>query len=167
MTEAIRDRVGRTPGPGMPGLGRRAIPEACVVVRGRRFWLLAPIALLPSFAASGNPVPKRGQRAERQWMERSAALVEAARQHAGVGDFRRDILAHRERLREIVRAGKNAPAPELELHRNMILMNALLNAASECHSGGRLACPPDLMRQMEAQLTTGFAQLRVIEKGGL
>lgn len=137
-----------------------------MIVRGRRLWLLAPAAYLLPLAAQGGSPARRGPRAERRWMERSSALVEAARRHASVGDFRRDILAHREELREIVRAGSNAPAPLLQLHRTMILMNALLNAASECHAGGRLACPPDLMRQMEEQLKSGFEQLGALEKAG-
>jgi hypothetical protein len=47
----------------------------------------------------------------------------------------------------------------------MILMNALLHAASECHAGGRLLCPPELMQQIEHQLAAGFRQLGAIEKG--
>jgi hypothetical protein len=80
-----------------------------------------------------------------------------------VADFRRDIGAHRERLREIVRAAKAPPAPLTELHRSMILMNALLHAAAECHAGGRLVCPPELMQQIEHQLALGFRQLGALE----
>lgn len=102
---------------------------------------------------------------ERAWFERSAALAKAARENASVVEFRRDILAHRETLREIVRANSNPPSEILQLQRSMILMNALLNAASECHSGGRVVCPADLMHRIDEQLKTGFAQLSAIELG--
>lgn len=82
-----------------------------------------------------------------------------------MGDFRRDILEHRERLRSIVRSGKNAPPNLQQLHRSMVLTNALLNAASECHAGGRLVCPADLMQQLEAQVRADRAQLGAIESG--
>ena len=62
-----------------------------------------------------------------------------------------------------MRTNKSPPPPLLQLHRTMILTNALLNAASECHSGGRLMCPPDLMQQMEEQVRNAFAQLDAIE----
>lgn len=98
-------------------------------------------------------------------MDRSAALVNAAREHANVADFRRQIQEHRERLREIVRASKNPPPQMLQLQRSMIVTNALLNAASECHSGGRVTCPADLMRRLDEQVGAGYAQLKAIETG--
>jgi hypothetical protein len=107
--------------------------------------------------------PRRRLPGERAWLERSESLARAAKAHANVADFRRDIGAHRERLREIVRAAKAPPAPLAELHRSMILMNALLHAAAECHAGGKLMCPPELMQQIEHQLTVGFGQLGVLE----
>ncbi len=98
-------------------------------------------------------------------MERSAALADAARHHAAAADFHRDIEAHRDALRQIVRsdAGKT-PQPVLRLHRTMILVNALLHAAAECQQGGRLVCPADLMRQLDGQIRDGFAQLDAIGK---
>jgi len=126
-------------------------------------WLLAAAAwLIPCARAA--PAGKR-LKAERAWIERSAALARAAKENANVADFRRDIGAHRERLREIVRAAGKSPANVADLHRSMILMNALLHAAADCHSGGRLVCPPELMRQIEHQLAAGFDQLGAIEKG--
>lgn len=102
--------------------------------------------------------------AERSWFERSAVLAEAAKKHVSVAEFRRDIAAHRETLREIVRANRNPPTDILALQRSMIVMNALLNAASECHSGGRIVCPPDLLHRIDAQLRVGFAQLEAIDR---
>lgn len=133
--------------------------------RARRLWIVAPatclLAWVPAFAGPAkNPLP-----AEREWIERSAALVISAKEHASVGDFRRDTLEHRERLRSIVRSGKGSSSALLQLHRSMILTNALLNAASECHSGGRLTCPADLMQQLEAQVRADRAQLGVVERG--
>jgi hypothetical protein len=104
--------------------------------------------------------------AERQWMERSAALADAARRHAAVTGFRGDIEAHRDKLRQIVRSdGEKTPQPVVRLHRTMILVNALLHAAAECQQGGRLVCPADLMRQLDGQIAEGFSQLQAIEKG--
>lgn len=139
----------------------------------RRLWLAALLACLlpatPAFAAVAKPArpaaAKQARAAERAWIERSVALAKAAKEHAILGDFRRDILEHRERLRAIVRANPKPPGPLLGLHRSMILTNALLNAASECHSGGRLACPADLMRQIEAQLKADLAHLNAVERG--
>lgn len=133
--------------------------------RARRLWLLAPaVWLLPWNAAAAVPA-KEGRSAERAWIERSAALARAAKEHAIVADFRRDIQEHRERLREIVRSNRNPPPRMLELQRSMILTNALLNAASECYSGGRLVCPADLMRQIDERLKIDFEQLNAIERG--
>ena len=119
--------------------------------------LLAWIPARPALARRTLP-------AERAWIERSAALAKAAKEHANAAEFRRDIEAHRERLREIVRANRNPPPGLLQLQRSMILTNALLNAASQCHSGGRLMCPADLMHDLEAQLRTAFAQLGALER---
>ncbi len=107
---------------------------------------------------------KRTLLAERAWIERSAVLAREAKEHASAADFRREIEAHRERLREIVRAIPNPPPGLLQLQRSMILTNALLNAASQCQSGGRLMCPADLMHDLEAELRTAFAQLGALER---
>ena len=127
--------------------------------RSRRRWLLAAAACLVPFAAARAAPAKRAAAPEDAWIRRAAQLVEAARANANVGDFRRDIRDHRERLREIVRANRTPPPEVLELHRTMILTHALLHAASECHKGGRIVCPPDLLRQLEEQLRIGFARL--------
>ncbi len=118
--------------------------------------------LLPWAAASAG---KNAYSPERAWIERSAALANAAKGHADAAEFRREIREHRERLREIVRSTMNPPDKMLALQRSMILTNALLNAASECHSGGRLMCPADLIRQIDAQLKIDFAQLGAVERG--
>jgi hypothetical protein len=127
-------------------------------------WMLAPCGwALACFAGGVAAAPAR-KRAERAWIERSAALTRTVKASGDVAEFRRDLREHRERLREIVRAAGTPPPPVLELHRSMILMHALLHAASECHAGGRLLCPPDLMRQIEEQLAVGFRQLDAVEK---
>ena len=123
----------------------------------------AALPLLGAAAARGAPHGKLP--GERAWLQRSEALARAAKANANVADFRRDISAHRERLREIVRAAGKAPEPIAELHRSMILMNALLHAAADCHAGGRLKCPPELMQQIEHQLGVGQRQLGAIEAG--
>lgn len=131
----------------------------------RRLVILAPaLWLLGGALAQAKPAGPR-LRAERAWFERSAALTRAVKARAGVADFRRDVGEHRERLRAIVKAAGKADAGVLDLQRSMILMNALLHAAAECHSGGRLLCPPELMLQIENQLETGFRQLGALEKG--
>ena len=132
--------------------------------RSRRELILACGACLLACAALP-ATAKNARPAERGWIEQSSALVKAAKGHANVADFRHDVRRHHERLREIVRANRNPPPAVLRLHRTMILTFALLNAASECHSGGRLACPEDLMRNLEEQLRVGFEQLRVLEQG--
>lgn len=121
-------------------------------------WLLPGVS---AAAARAQAAPS----AEQRWIERSAALAAAAKRHASVADFRRDIEEHRERLREIVRSGGSNPSPSLlQLHRSMILINALLHAAAECHAGGRLVCPADLMRRLEEQIATGFALVKAVQE---
>lgn len=134
--------------------------------RARRRLIVASAAIAlhwPQVRATAAPAA----RPERAWVERSATLAKAAKEHADIADFRRDILAHRERLREIVRTNKNPPPEVLQLHRTMILTSALLSAASECHSGGRVVCPADLMYQIDEQVRTGFEQLKGVEGGAL
>lgn len=131
---------------------------------GRRRLLCAVPALLlipasASLAARGK-APAVGERA---WVERSQALARAAKEHADVADFRRDIVAHRERLRELVRARPDAAPAMVQLQRSMILTNALLNAASECHSGGRIVCPADLLQRIDQQLRVTLEHLRAAE----
>ncbi len=131
----------------------------------RRIVMLAALVLPGVGVAAGHAKPAK--RIERVWFERSAALADAARRNVSVADFRRDIGAHRETLREIVRANRSPPADILTLQRSMILMNALLNAAAECHSGGRVVCPPDLLHRIDEQLREGFAQLEAIDRAAL
>ncbi len=101
--------------------------------------------------------------AENDWIERAAALVTAARTHADAATFQREVQAHRERLREIVRAAGSAPPPERrQLHVSMMLLNALLKSASDCHRAGRITCPAELLRQLDAQVATARAQLRAL-----
>lgn len=133
--------------------------------RTRRLWVVASAASLLSCAWAHAAPTKLARPAERAWLERSAALIQAAKGNANVADFRRDVQAHRERLREIVRSSKNNPPALVQLQRTMIVTNALLNAASECHSGGRVVCPADLMQQLEERVRAGFAQLNAIEGG--
>lgn len=136
---------------GSAGASRRGLLAAASA------WLLLPAR--PSLAARRKPAIA----GERAWIERSHALAESARAHASVADFRRDIVAHRERLRELVRARPDAPAAMVQLQRSMILINALLNAASECHSGGRIVCPADLLERIDHQLRVTVEHLRAAE----
>ncbi len=130
----------------------------------RRQWIVASATFLLSWIVPCAAQAKNVRPAERAWIERSADLARAAKQHAIAADFQREIDAHRERLRQIVLANRNPPPRLLQLHRSMILTNALLNAAAQCHSGGRLLCPPELMLELEAQLRTAFAQLASLER---
>ncbi|MGA9031684.1 MAG: hypothetical protein WB402_04105 [Sulfuricaulis sp.] len=101
--------------------------------------------------------------AERAWIERAEALVAAAKGHANAAGFRQDVEAQRERLREIVRQEGPRPMPERrQLHVSMILLNALLKSASDCHQGGRVVCPADLIRQLDAQVKVVYAQLKAV-----
>lgn len=102
---------------------------------------------------------------ERVWIERSEALMEAAKGNADMAGFRRDVQAHREKLRELVAANKDAAPQKRQLHLSMVLINALLNSASECHAGGRVVCPAELMQQLQGQIKATYAQLNVIEGG--
>jgi hypothetical protein len=104
-----------------------------------------------------------GTSAERAWIERAEALVAAAKGHANAAGFRRDVEEHRERLREIVRQAGPQPTPERrQLHVSMILLNALLKSASDCHQAGRVVCPADLIRQLDAQVKVAYAQLKAV-----
>jgi hypothetical protein len=126
---------------------------------------LVPLALptTPVHATTG----KRASRpAERAWVERAAALALAAKRNVEVAEFRRDVDAHRVALRQIVQANPNPPEHVLKLHRVMVLTNALLHAAAECHVGGRIVCPADLMQHIEDQVRNGFEQLHALEAGG-
>lgn len=112
-----------------------------------------------------NPPPAGAapNEAESEWIERAAALVTAARTHADAATFQREVQAHRERLREIVRAAGSAPPPERrQLHVSMMLLNALLKSASDCQRAGRITCPAELLRQLDAQVATARAQLRAL-----
>lgn len=98
------------------------------------------------------------------WIERAETLVAAAKGHANAAGFRRDVETHRERLREIVRGEGPQPTPELrQLHVSMILLNALLKSASDCHQGGRVVCPADLIRQLDAQVKLVHGQLKAVQ----
>lgn len=124
----------------------------------RRVALLLVLLGLSSLAAADSVA------AERAWVDGAEALVAAARSHAEASRFQQDVQAHRERLRHIVRlAGPTPPPARRELHTAMILLNALLKSASDCHRGGRIVCPADLMRQLEAQVQTVRARLQALE----
>lgn len=102
---------------------------------------------------------------ERDWIQRAEALVTAARSHADAARFQGDVQAHRERLRDIVRRAGPTPAPERrQLHGSMILLNALLKSAADCHRAGRIVCPADLMRQLDVQVRTAWTQLKALER---
>lgn len=108
--------------------------------------------------------PAGGVEAERAWIERAEALVAAAKGPANAAGFRQDVEVQRERLREIVRQEGSQPTPERrQLHVSMILLNALLKSASDCHQGGRLVCPAQLLRQLDAQVMLVQRQLKAVQ----
>ncbi len=101
---------------------------------------------------------------ERAWIERAGALVAAAKDHAEAAGFQRDVQAHRERLRGIVRRPAPEPAPERrQLHASMVLLDALLKSASDCQQAGHVVCEANLLRRLDAQLETARAQLKAVE----
>jgi hypothetical protein len=130
-------------------------------MRRREEWWWVATAVLLCMSA---PVWAAGEvSAERAWIERAEALVAAAKGHANATGFRQDVEAQRERLREIVRQEGPRPMPERrQLHVSMILLNALLKSASDCHQGGRVVCPAELIRQLDAQVKVVYAQLKAV-----
>jgi hypothetical protein len=124
-------------------------------------WWLVPVVLL---GLSTTAWPGGGVAAERAWIERAETLVAAAKGHAVAAEFQRDVEAQRARLREIVRQEGPQPTPELrQLHVSMILLNALLKSAADCHQGGRVVCPAQLLRQLDAQLNVVHGQLKGLQ----
>lgn len=124
----------------MPGLGRTC-----------GFGLL--LCLLPVNLMAEPLVSEK----EQAWIEEAQQLVEAAASgQAEARSFQRQVEQSREALREIV---SNAESGDSERHQNMILMVALLDAAAACHRAGYIVCPPDLMRQLRAQLARLQAQI--------
>ena len=105
-----------------------------------------------------------GVAAERAWIERAATLVTAAKGHAVAAEFQQDVEVQRERLREIVRQEGPQPRSDLrQLHVSMILLNALLKSASDCHQGGRVVCPAQLLRQLDEQVKLVQGQLKAVQ----
>jgi hypothetical protein len=101
---------------------------------------------------------------ERGWIERAEALVAAARGHAEAAGFQRDVQAHRERLRGIVRdAGPEPTSERRQLHASMVLLDALLKSASDCQQVGHVVCEANLIRRLDAQLEAARARLRAVE----
>lgn len=111
------------------------------------------LCLLPGISMAASLVPED----ERAWINEAGEMVEAADSgRAEALAFRRQVQASRESLREMVRA---SDPDDRERYQHMILMVALLDAAAACHRGGYIVCPPDLMRQMRAQLARLQAQI--------
>lgn len=124
-------------------------------------WLLLTTVF---FSLSATAWSAGGVAAERAWIERAEALVAAAKGRANAVEFRQDVEAQRERLREIVRQEGPQPTPERrQLHVSMILLNALLQSASDCHQGGRVLCPAELIRQLDAQVKTVQTQIKAVQ----
>jgi len=125
-----------------------------------RWWLVTAVLLCLATTAWSDG----GVAAERAWIERAEGLVAAAKGHADAAEFRRDVEAQRERLRGIVRQEGPQPTPERrQLHVSMILLNALLKSASDCHQGGRVVCPAQLLRQLDAQVKLVQGQLKAVQ----
>lgn len=128
--------------------------------RKEQWWLVTAVFLCLSMTAWS----AGGVSAERAWIERAEALVAAAKGHANATGFRQDVEVQRERLREIVRQEGPQPTPERrQLHVSMILLNALLKSASDCHQGGRLVCPAELIQQLDAQVKVVHGQLKAVQ----
>jgi len=101
---------------------------------------------------------------ERAWIGRAEALVTAAKGHAEAAAFQRDVQAHRERLRGIVRRAGPEPTPERrQLHASLVLLDALLKSASDCQQAGHVVCEARLIRRLDAQLEAARAQLKAVE----
>ncbi|HYA39436.1 MAG TPA: hypothetical protein VEI74_14305 [Candidatus Methylomirabilis sp.] len=135
--------------------------EAAPMRRPEQRWrLIAAVLLwLSTTAWAGG-----GVAAESTWIEHAEGLVAAAKGHADVAQFRQDVETQRERLREIVRQEGPQPTPERrQLHVSMILLNALLKSASDCHQGGRVVCPAQLLRQLDEQVNVVQGQLRAVQ----
>lgn len=114
------------------------------------------LGLLPLSGQAADPAAED----RRAWIEEAGALVEAADSgRAEARAFQREVRASREALRELVR---RADPDERAEYQNMILMVALLDAAAACHRGGYIVCPPDLMRQMRAQMARLRAQFGTV-----
>lgn len=129
--------------------------------RRKEQWLLVTAVFL---CLSTTGWSAGGAAAERAWIERAEALVAAAKSHVNAAGFRQDVEAQRERLREIVRQEGPQPTPERrQLHISMILLNALLKSASDCHQGGRVVCPAELIRQLDAQVKVVHGQLKAVQ----
>jgi predicted RNA-binding Zn ribbon-like protein len=118
--------------------------------------LLSAIALLALpgssavFAAAGPAAALPLASSRDQWVAQAGRLVEAADSgNAPASSFRREVTAMRESLRELVRAADGEDRAALN---DLVMMVALLDAAAACHRGGVIVCPPDLMRQMRAQM---------------
>lgn len=120
--------------------------------RHKAMWM---IALLCALWSMGPAAADAGEE-EQAWIEEAGRLVEAAASgRAEALAFRRQVKQSRERLREMVR---NTAPGDRQRYQDMILMVALLDAAAACHQGGHILCPPDLMRQLRAQLARLRAQ---------
>lgn len=132
--------------------------DSCRAVRATRAIMAATL-----LAAPGKALPTdTGTTAAHIWLEQASQLVDAARDRAPAGAFRKRVIAAREQLRGIVRAGQ-ARADLHELHINLVLLQSLLQAASDCHRGGRVLCPPSLMRQLDTQLAAARTRLSALE----
>lgn len=131
-------------------------------MRRREEWWWVATAVLLCMSA---PVWAAGEvSAERAWIERAEAMVTAAKGHANAAGFRQDVEQQREWLREIVRQEGPQPKPERrQLHISMILLNALLKSASDCHQGGRVVCPAELIRQLDTQVKVVHGQLKAAQ----
>lgn len=147
---------------GLPPSRRRCMFSAALALLHGTLALWA----LPAAPAHATTEKRASRPAERAWVERAAALALAAKRNVELAEFRRDIDAHRVALRKIVQANPNPPEHVLKLHRVMVLTNALLHAAAECHVGGRIVCPADLMQHIEDQVRNGFEHLHALEAGG-
>ncbi len=105
--------------------------------------------------------------------EVSDRLVKAARSaQAEASPFRIDVTLYRESLRELMLSNREIEQDEKRIPQhmlvNMVRMSALLHSAAECKTGRYIVCPPELMKQLEAQqqlLSAEFAQYRATAQG--
>jgi hypothetical protein len=102
---------------------------------------------------------------EKAWVEQAERLVVAVTTTTpNAAEFRRDVHTSRTQLRQLMQKRENpVPVEKQQLHKTLILLDALLDAAAKCQTGNVVICPPFLVQGLNAQLKNAQAQLAVIE----
>ena len=133
-----------------------------VTMQRMKWWWIAAMAAIV-VCLSTDARATGGASAERAWINGAATLVTMAKSHTAEAGFQWEVEQSRERLREIVLQAGPHPTPQRkQLFVAMIMLNALLESASECHEGGVMVCPATLIWQLNAQVKTALAQLKAM-----